>query len=56
MVVFLVGLMTAIVLMARKVKGALLISIAVATIVAFIIEWLEAADVVARHPDVRAGA
>ncbi len=40
MVVFLVGLTTAIVLMARKIKGALLISIAVATIVAFIIEKL----------------
>jgi len=41
MVVFLVGLATAIILMARKVKGALLISIAVATVVAFVIEWLK---------------
>jgi AGZA family xanthine/uracil permease-like MFS transporter len=41
MVVFLVGLVTAIVLMARKTKGALLISIAVATVVAFVIEWRE---------------
>ncbi len=41
MVVFLVGLATAIILMARKVKGALLISIAFATVVAFLIEWLK---------------
>jgi AGZA family xanthine/uracil permease-like MFS transporter len=39
MVVFLVGLVTAIVLLARKVKGALLISIAAATVVAFLVEW-----------------
>jgi AGZA family xanthine/uracil permease-like MFS transporter len=42
MVVFLVGLATAIVLMARKVKGALLISIAFATVVAFVIQRLQA--------------
>ncbi len=41
MVVFFVGLTTAIILMARKVKGALLISMAVATVVAFVIEWIE---------------
>jgi len=40
MVVFLFGLTVAIVLMARKVRGALLISIAAATVLAFIIEKL----------------
>ena len=38
MIVFFVGLIAAIVLMARKVKGALLISIGVATVVAFVVE------------------
>lgn len=41
MVVFLVGLVTAIVLLAKKVKGALLISIAAATVLAFIIEAIK---------------
>ncbi|WP_062076964.1 NCS2 family permease [Demequina globuliformis] len=38
MVVFVIGLFTAIVLMAKKVRGALLISIIVATVVAVIVE------------------
>lgn len=38
MVVFVVGLFTAIVLMVKKVRGALLISIAVATVLAVVIE------------------
>ncbi|PKQ26734.1 MAG: permease [Actinobacteria bacterium HGW-Actinobacteria-4] len=44
MVVFIVGLITAIILLARKVKGALLISIIAASIVAFIIERIAPQD------------
>jgi len=51
MVVFVVGLFTAIVLMVKKVRGALLISIVVATVVAVLIEAVLSLGSVVDNPD-----
>ncbi|WP_084077317.1 NCS2 family permease [Demequina sp. NBRC 110057] len=51
MVVFFIGLVTAIVLMVKKVRGALLISIVVATVVAVIVEAVASLGSSTDNPD-----